>query len=195
MTPTKLKCVYDRRIFAFDDSFLAFVLYQFSEKRACVFDMFKMHFRRANLASANAKLIFTTLLEISSLNPSHAPTENVCEFSDARSGSSNASICNTAFEGWKCTPLNRKLYISRFFTFVMPVSDPIRCIAKTLFQDATLEGGEMRLAHVQFAIVNSILCLNQTFTEFRFCTKCRQQMHFLQCRIWKLEQHQMFVLI
>ena len=110
-----------------------------------------MHFRRANLASANAKLIFTTLLEISSSNPSHAPAKNVCAFSDAGSGSSNVSICNTAFEGWKCTPLNRKLYISRFFTFVTSVWDPIRCIAKTHLQDVTLEGGEMRLAHVQFA--------------------------------------------
>ena len=80
----------------------------------------------------------------------------------------NASICNTAFEGWKCTPLNRKLYISRFFTFVTPVWDPIRCIAKTHLQDATLEGGEMRLAHVQFAIVNSILCLNKLSQNFDF---------------------------
>jgi hypothetical protein len=37
MTPTKLKCVYDRRIFAFDDSFLAFYLISiFREKGVCI---------------------------------------------------------------------------------------------------------------------------------------------------------------
>jgi hypothetical protein len=33
MTPAKLKCVYDRRIFAFDDSFLAFFYINFQRKR------------------------------------------------------------------------------------------------------------------------------------------------------------------
>ncbi len=139
--------------------------------------MWEMHFRWVNIASAHSKLTLTILLEISSSNPKYAPAKHVCKFLDAESGSWNASICTTAFGGWKSRPANRKLYICRFFTFVTPVWGPY----------AVSRQHTSRMPHLRKAKCGSPIHILQFQIQFCVFYKFSQNFDFAQNAATHLE--------